>query len=435
LAESPNSFAADPTVTLRNSLNSTAVLQVDQPIPVRPAPPPAEAPRLKILRDLWSGTSRRSSADPSHRAHLEPAIRWLAAAQDSSPDSGIARGFSLKFSPYFGKRGWQPSYPETTGYIIPTLYGAARALDEPALADRATRAARWEVAVQLVSGAVQGGVITDNPSPAIFNTGQVMLGWLSALEETGDAVFADAAIQAGEYMTYVQEPDGHWRKGNSRFARGDTTLYNARAAWALAEAGARLEKPHFLDAARKNLRAVAEQQHDNGWFPNCCLYQPQKPLLHTVAYTIRGLIEGGRVLNDENLIASGAQAASRLVRVVREDGFMPGQLASDWSAGSRWSCLTGEAQMANNWMRLHAITGDAKWLEPVEHVLDYLKRTQDRSASEMGVRGGIRGSEPVAGEYGAFEILSWATKFFADALMRHSALLEGLPQAPVSDLA
>ncbi len=93
--------------------------------------------------------------------------------------------------------------------------------------------------------------------------------------------------------------------------------------------------------------------------------------------------------------------------------------------------------MANNWMRLAVITGDPKWLEPVPAVLRFLKRTQNRHSTEPGVRGGIKGSWPVGGDYGAYEVLNWATKFFADALMRHEAVeTNGLGAAsPVSVLA
>ena len=43
----------------------------------------------------------------------------------------------------------------------------------------------------------------------------------------------------------------------------------------------------------------------------------------------------------------------------------------------------------------------------------------------------------MGGAYGAYEVLSWATKFFADALMRHEAIqTNGLSAAsPVSVLA
>ncbi len=375
--------------------------------------------------------------DPEHEPHLVAAIEWLVRAQDATPDGGISRAFSLAWHPYFGGRGWQPSYPETTGYIIPTLYAAARRLGRAELAARAERAARWEIEIQLSSGAVRGGVIGAAESPAVFNTGQVLLGWLAAFEETGQGGFADAARGAACYLVAMLDSDGHWRGGNSQFARADATLYNTRTAWALAEAGARLGDGGFIDAAARSLRAAAALQTQNGWLPSCCLTDPAQPLLHTLAYAVRGLLEGGRVLDDPRLLEAAERAADALLATVRADGWMPGRYRADWSPAVRWSCLTGQAQMANNWMRLAVVTGDSKWLEPVPAVLRFLKRTQNRRSGEPGLRGGIKGAWPADGDYGAYEVLNWATKFFADALMRHEAVeTHGLGAAsPVSVLA
>ncbi|MEO8199507.1 MAG: hypothetical protein ABI679_03195 [Gemmatimonadota bacterium] len=361
----------------------------------------------------------------NHLPHLASAVDWIVRAQDATPDDGIARGYSLKYDPYFRTAGWQASYPETTGYIIPTLMEASRVLQRPELLDRAVRAASWESAVQMESGAVQGGVIGQGRSPAVFNTGQVLFGWLAVLEYSGSAEAESSARRASDYLTASLESDGHWRKGNSLFAKGETTLYNARVAWALAEAGERLGVGEYREAASRNLHAVADQQLPNGWFPNCCLTDPNRPLLHTLAYTTRGLLEGGRVLEEDRLLQSGILIARALARTVREDGWMPGRYRRDWSGAVPWSCLTGEAQMANNWMRLYLITGDKTWLEPVPRVLAFLKRTQNRSSDNDGLRGGIKGSFPMSGDYGRFEILNWATKYFADALMRHQQILEG----------
>ena len=114
---------------------------------------------------------------------------------------------------------------------------------------------------------------------------------------------------------------------------------------------------------------------------------------------------------------------------------MPGRYWSDWKPATRWSCLTGQAQTANNWMRLTEITGDTRWLEPVPRVLQFLKRTQNCASGNPGVRGGIKGAWPLNGEYGPYQVLSWATKFFADALMRHE-VAQGRPGEPaLSSLA
>lgn len=364
-------------------------------------------------------------ADPGHLPHLEAAVDWIARAQDATPDDGIARGYSVLYSPYFRSRGWQPSYPETTGYLIPTLFEAARELGRAELSARACRAADWEIAIQLPSGAVQGGVIGEGRTPAIFNTGQVMFGWLAALEITGEPRYAEALRRAGQYLVSAMDPEGQFREGESDFARKDATLYNARVTWALAEAGQALSEPGFSEAARRHLRMVVSRQAANGWFPDCCLTDPQRPLLHTVAYTIRGLLEGGRVLDDRQILAAGIRAAAALLPLVRVDGWLPGRFAADWSPAVKWSCLTGEVQMANNWMRLHLVTGEPRWLEPVQRVLEFVKRTQNRTSADPGLRGGIKGSAPMSGDYGRHEILNWATKYFADALMRHTQIARG----------
>jgi uncharacterized protein YyaL (SSP411 family) len=371
-----------------------------------------------VLRELVVERSGHPVA-PDDEPHLRAALDWLCRAQDitASEGGGIARGYSLMWDPYFQASGWQPAYPETTGYIIPTLYYAARLLGRRDYAERATSAARWEIDVQLPSGAVQGGVIGQGRGPAIFNTGQVLLGWLAAHAEVGDDAFAAAARRAADFLTSSIDSDGIWRRGNSSYA-STATLYNARTAWALAEAGRRLRVPAFSAAAASALYAVAKHQRTNGWIPECCLTDPARPLLHTLAYTVRGLLEGGRVLEDAGLVACAAVAARRLAALVGPDGRMPGRLDQAWMPGARWSCLTGEAQMANIWLRLQEITGESSWLEPVGPVLRFLKSTQNRSSRDPGLRGGIKGSYPVSGEYGRYQTLNWATKFFVDALLR-----------------
>src|SRR5919198_4213262 len=64
-----------------------------------------------------------SANDPGITHSVEEAIGWLCRAQDNSAsnDGGVARHFSLV-------DGWAPSYPETTGYIIPTVLAYSRAV-------------------------------------------------------------------------------------------------------------------------------------------------------------------------------------------------------------------------------------------------------------------------------------------------------------------
>src|SRR6476659_717959 len=92
----------------------------------------------------------RSRSRPSRR-HLDAVMQWLCRAQDHGGGSGVSAGYSLA-------SGWDPPYPETTGYLIPTFFEYARLTGREAFHARACRMADWEIEVQLASGAVQAGL-------------------------------------------------------------------------------------------------------------------------------------------------------------------------------------------------------------------------------------------------------------------------------------
>ncbi|MEG0886145.1 MAG: hypothetical protein RSH52_33445, partial [Janthinobacterium sp.] len=127
----------------------------------------ARAERLADRRGL-------PAFDPGPQAVVDACTAWLCAAQvhSSSNDGGVARDYSLL-------TGWASSYPETTGYIIPTMIALARrAGDEggdAALHERARRMLDWCVAIQFPAGGFQGGKIDSTPRvPVTFNTGQIL---------------------------------------------------------------------------------------------------------------------------------------------------------------------------------------------------------------------------------------------------------------------
>ena len=95
------------------------------------------------------------------KVHLDATMQWLARAQDVGGDDGLARMYHVR-------TGWGSSYPETTGYAIPTFLDYARYSGRDDFRERALRMAKWESAVQMSSGAVQGGVIANAATPAIF---------------------------------------------------------------------------------------------------------------------------------------------------------------------------------------------------------------------------------------------------------------------------
>src|SRR3979490_737652 len=101
-------------------------------------------------------------------------IRWLLDAQRA--DGGIAAYYSLL-------KGYSDSYPEVTGYIIPTLFDYSHSEYSHSTKDEtatvaADRAIHWLLSLQMPAGAFPGGLhgSSSDVQPSVFNTGQILHG-------------------------------------------------------------------------------------------------------------------------------------------------------------------------------------------------------------------------------------------------------------------
>jgi len=361
---------------------------------------------------LWDWFFGAKEPIKDNETHLLAALSWLCAAQDASTDRGVARMYHIR-------DGWGPSYPETTGYLIPTLIRVGKHLGKSDLVDRALQMADWESEIQMSSGAVQGGVLGDPQTPAIFNTGQVLFGWVAAFNESKNGTYRESAIAAADYLLAQQDEDGAWRSNLSEYCESpdDTYAFNVRSAWALMIAANAFERPDYMSAALANVAFVRKLIQANGWIAKNCLNRPEQPLLHTIAYFHQGLLECAQLSNDESgLIEQIVIGNERLLDALNSSNRMYGRYTNEWVPTVHWRCLTGEAQTAIVWQRLSKITGDTKWATGAARLGEGLKATQ-RLTGKPERMGGIQGSHPITGPYGRMEYLNWATKFFVDYLL------------------
>lgn len=343
--------------------------------------------------------------------HLREAVEWLIRAQDHDNDMGFSYG--AHFS-----GGFWSSYPETTGYIIPTFIELADVWSKDDFEKRAVEAGDWEIDIQMECGAVMGGRVDARPiTPAVFNTGTVLQGWAALLNRTGDSRFRDAGIRAANWLLSVQDSDGAWRKGNSQFAKGENRVYNIFSAWGLCAFGQACKEERYVNAAVENAKYTMSRQSENGWFADCCLNDPINPLLHTLAYAMQGLLEIGLLTDQEELISASRRTADTLALSLGNDGFISGRFDSDFSGVASWCCLTGSAQTSVVWSKLYRLTGDVKYRKAAERVNRYLMARHDLNSENPAVRGALAGSWPVWGAYGRFTVFNWATKFLIDALL------------------
>src|ERR1051326_509451 len=372
-------------------------------------------PFLYVDRLHRTGLYRTSPIDTAVERHLHEAVEWLKRAQDAGTDKGVSYGADFG-GPFL------ESYPETTGYIIPTFLKRADFYKDETSTQRAIQMGEWESHVQMESGAVMGGPFNTNPTPAVFNTGMVLLGWAGLYERTSNPTFLQSLCDASNWLLTLQESGGDWQECNSKFANPDTSVYNVKAAWGLCEAGRVAEIPEAVQAAVRNAEFCLSKQLSNGWFHDCCLIDAGRPLLHTIAYTMQGLIGIGVTANRPDFIQAARRTADSLISLMDKDGFIPGCIAKDFSGAVDWCCLTGTAQTAIVWGRLFQLTGNPVYREAMRKANLYLMQHHDIDNPDARLRGGVPGSWPVWADYGRLRVLNWATNFFVEALLLQTSI-------------
>lgn len=207
------------------------------------------------VRDYFDLRAPQTELQPNS-VHIAAAMAWLCAAQDGTADGGVSARYRLD-------RGWAPSYPETTGYIIPTFFAHAKRLGDEQFHTRALRMTDWLLPLQLESGAFPGHDVGKAPQPIVFNTGQIMLGLLSAFHETQQHKYLRAAMRAGDWLVAIQEPNGSWLK-HTYLNRVHT--YHTRVAWPLLELWVATGHERYRETAIKNLDWALGNQLPNGWY-------------------------------------------------------------------------------------------------------------------------------------------------------------------------
>lgn len=363
------------------------------------------------------GRSMRGAVYPlaPSAEHVQAAMDWLSAAQDATGCGGVSAFYDL------ARAAWAPAYPETTGYIIPTFFDYAARRADSRYRDRALRMADWLLGLQLPEGGFPIGPLWAHwpRVPLVFDTGQIIHGLVRTFEETGQEVYLDAARRAGDWLGRVQSDDGSWRRCDYRDV---VHTYNARVAWALVRLSEVTSEEKYRDWGQRNLLWCAAQQQPDGWFDHASFLPGEEPLTHTIAYTIRGLLEGGVLLHADRLVSAARQAADQLRDRQAREGYLRGAYGPGWRSRVSWSCLTGDVQMAQIWLRLFELTGERSYLAAGVAANAYVRQRQVRETGWVGVDGGIAGSYPIQGAYQSFQVVNWAAKFFVDSLLLEDAL-------------
>jgi hypothetical protein len=366
----------------------------------------------QLIGERLPGRKRSST-----RQSAKLAFGWLKQAQDVTGDGGVSAYYSV-----IG--GWAPSFVETTGYIIGTFlrYGA-QFKDKTALS-RARKMGEFLLKMQLPSGAFRAYPPSSNKQsePVIFNTGQDLLGICDLYHLTHAKKYLVSLNSCAEFLINTQNKDGSWTE---EAYDQKTHAYHSRVGLALVKAFILTKNKNYLRAAQKNLDWTCGLQKKNGWFRQAELpgFAGVDPITHTISYVIEGLLFSGLLLKDKKYLRAALLSLEKIKKI---SPTKPPFATYDslWNPTANYICLTGVAQLGYLFGVAFQLTGDASFLNSAQSYNHFLKKTQPVSSGDRGLRGGIAGSYPLAGDllrltgYSRLAYLNWATKFFLDSLLQ-----------------
>ena len=346
-----------------------------------------------------------------YESHLAATADWLLRS--------VARGRGGSCAHFSPLLGWSRPYPETTGYLIPTLLRLHERLRDRDLQGTAIRLGRWLLSIQLDDGAWQSGLFPSRrrPRASVFNTGQILKGLAALHRVTGERVWLDAARRAADWLARGVSQHGDWGGGDYRAPQ--TPSYYTHVAWPMLEVWSLSGDDAVRRAAERVLRFVLARRRRDGWFEGWSFKESWPACTHTIAYTLRGLLESARLV--DNWTAYGEPAVPALERLARHaeltGGRLAGAYAEGWKGVTSYSCLTGNVQLALCLLVREERDRDLRLVNAAAKLTDYVCSRQRLGHALSAIRGAVAGSSPPWGSYMTLRYPNWAAKYHCDALM------------------
>lgn len=354
---------------------------------------------------LQDGLGKRPRPEASER-HLDATVDWLCRAHDACGRRGLSAGFSLV-------HGWLPPFPEAAGLAIRTLFDYAELSGRNDLHERAVQLADWEIEAQLPTGAVQGGLTDgDDARPSAFATGTVIRAWCQSYVATCNERHVTAARIAGNWLIAEQAPDGSWPLRTKTPRACD-----ARAAYALLELAAVTGDRRYERAGRRAITWALSRRREDDWLDTGTL-----PLTE-VATTLDAFLCAYPFVEDGDCLGAARRGGERLLDLLKSMGHLPAEIGDGWQPRARSRSVAGDAQSAAFFHRLYLATADAKFLRAGVDLDHGVKARHSLTSSHAGVRGGVKGSQPVFARFARYTFPSAGAAVFADALMLEAAAL------------
>lgn len=365
----------------------------------------------RVLADRNGIPDYNLSTDDS----LARTFEWIKASFDATPDGGSSAYYRVG-------HGWKGSYPETTGYLIPTMYDYAADRNSSEWRQLARGAADWLLSIQAPEGGWQGLQIGVDCELRVFNTAMVLDGLAAAYRVEGDEKYLKAAKRGLDWCLSKLDDSGFFSENNV-VGGGAFDLLVCACLLMVIQLLPQAEQESYNKQVRTALDAHLGLQTANGWFANCNFSDADKcALLHHIGYSIEGLAISGEILNDKKYLLAAEKTATQLVEKLEQEGRIPAFIDPDWNTvldlgKDATICLTGCSQVAIVFQRLYARNGNESFQKAALKINKQVAAIAGRASSEAGLNYGVAGSFPIGGNYQGFQIVNWAAKYHAESLL------------------
>lgn len=344
----------------------------------------------------------------TYRRHAAATIEWLLRSERAGGGSAAYQAPLI---------GWSRAYPETTGYLIPTLLESGHLTGDDRLEAFAQRCGEWLLSIQNSDGSWNGSLHPPRtPRPSVFNTAQILFGLLALSRHSPtEKRWLESAALGADWLRQSMAPEGLWRIKDYRAA--GTPSYYAHALWPLLDVAMTVGDERAIAAIEQSLALIAGRVADDGWIENVAFSEGEPAFTHTIAYTIRGLQGAARLLGDPNLERAFRPALEKLIRIGElRSGHLPGAMLPGWNVAGDYVCLTGNVQIANCILVLEEEEPDLRLVSAAARLVDVVCSSQQRMLKPGEPRGRVAGSLPLYGSYMRFRYPNWAAKYHIDAL-------------------
>lgn len=294
------------------------------------------------------------------------AIQWIK--NNSVLDQGIINNSKLK-----------KSYPEVTGYYIPTLIRWG-------YKELAVSYAKWLCSIQKEDGSWYD---TLDKAPYIFDSAQILKGLIAVREMYSDREQLDSAIKRGcDWILSCMTDEGQLKTpSEAEWGNVASELIHTYCLSPLNDAAQLYGEPKYQEAANKILNYY--KQH---YFEKIVDFSM---LSHFYAYVVEAMLDMGE-------IELAREAMTNIEAFQKKSGAVPAYKDVDWI------CSTGLFQLSLIWFRL----GD---LDRGNKAFEYACKLQNDSGGWYGSYISEENSDEINTYFPDAEI-SWANKYFLDAL-------------------